>query len=302
MRSDRFFEIIYILLNKSTATARELAERFEVSERTIYRDIDILSSAGIPIYASQGKGGGISLLGDYVLDKSILTEKEQEDILFALQSLSTAQDSDTEKVLSKLSDFFKKDPAGWLEVDLSPWGSEKKQTGEFAILKDAILKHHVLEFKYINALSENSMRKVEPVKILFKERTWYLQGYCLMKNAPRTFRVSRMHDVIDTQEIFQERETASLSTSEKNQSHSKYIGLTLRIFPHGAYRVYDEFDKKDIQKNQDGSFTIETSLPAGEWILNYLFSFGTDLEVISPEEIRSALKNSFEKLLERYNK
>ena len=99
MQMNRLFEIIYSLLNKKSLTAKELAERFEVSVRTIYRDIDVLSSAGIPIYASQGKGGGISLLDDYVLDKSVLSEREQNEILYALQGLSITQAPETEKAL-----------------------------------------------------------------------------------------------------------------------------------------------------------------------------------------------------------
>ena len=135
MQINRLFEIVYILLSKKITTAKELAERFEVSERTIYRDIDTLSSAGIPIYASQGKGGGISLMEHYVLNKSVLSENEQNEILFALQSLTVTQNPETDRVLSKLSSFFHKSNINWIEVDLSPWGSDKNKTCEFTILK-----------------------------------------------------------------------------------------------------------------------------------------------------------------------
>jgi len=114
MQINRLFEIIYILLNKKSITAKELAEHFEVSVRTIYRDIDILSIAGIPIYTSQGKGGGISLLDDYVLDKSLLSEQEQKEILYALQSLTVANVPDTDKVLSKISNLFNKNKRNWI--------------------------------------------------------------------------------------------------------------------------------------------------------------------------------------------
>ena len=126
MQINRLFEIIYILLNKKLITATELAEHFEVSVRTIYRDIDTLSSAGIPIYAVQGKGGGISLLDDYILDKSLLSEKEQHEILYALHSLSGAKAPESDDVLERLNHLVNKNKTSWIEVDFSPWGSDEK--------------------------------------------------------------------------------------------------------------------------------------------------------------------------------
>ncbi|SHO52376.1 helix-turn-helix transcriptional regulator [Anaerocolumna xylanovorans] len=154
MQVNRLFEIIYILLSKKSITAKELAERFEVSVRTIYRDIDTLSSAGIPIYASQGKGGGISLLDDYVLDKSVLSEREQNEILYALQSLSITQAPETDKVLAKLSSLFNKSKTSWIEIDFSPWGSDENRTYQFTIIKDAILSHRIIEFNYFSSSGE----------------------------------------------------------------------------------------------------------------------------------------------------
>lgn len=120
MQINRLFEIIYLLLNRKTVTAKELADRFEVSVRTVYRDIDTLSSAGIPVFASRGRGGGISLLDDFVLDRSVLTNQEQEEILFSLQSMNAVhQVSD---IVQKLSSFFQKTDTDWIGVDFSPWG------------------------------------------------------------------------------------------------------------------------------------------------------------------------------------
>ena len=118
---NRLFEIIYILLNKKSTTARELAEHFGVSQRTIYRDVDTLSLADIPVYTEKGKGGGISLLPDFVLNKSILSEQEQNEILSALQGLSSVKTTETDQVLKKLSTIFNKNTVNWLEVDFSDW-------------------------------------------------------------------------------------------------------------------------------------------------------------------------------------
>ncbi|MDR3586358.1 MAG: YafY family protein [Desulfosporosinus sp.] len=300
MQINRLFEIVYILLNKKTTTAKELAERFEVSVRTIYRDIDTLSSAGIPIYASQGKGGGISLLDDYILNKSILSENEQNEILFALQSLTVTQNPETDRVLSKLSSLFNKNKINWIEVDLSHWGSDKHKICEFTLLKNAILNHQIIEFNYYNSSGEKSSRKVEPIKLIFKVKAWYLQGFCLSKNANRTFKISRMSNVQVTQEIFVDRLPKELPEDIKEQSSQKWIAVQLKISPQGAYRVFDEFDEKEITKNQDGSFTIATALPESEWLFGYILSFGTDIEVLTPQNIRAMIRNKLDEIIEKY--
>jgi predicted DNA-binding transcriptional regulator YafY len=302
MQMNRLFEIVYILLNKKKTTAKELAERFEVSVRTIYRDIDMLSSAGIPVYASQGKGGGISLLEDYVLNKSVLSEDEQNEILFALQRLTVTQNPETDKVLSKLSSLFNKSKTNWIEVDLSPWGSDKNKTCEFTILKNAILNHQIIEFTYFNTSGEKSSRKVEPIKLIFKVHAWYLQGFCLAKNEYRTFKISRMSNLEITQEFFTDRMPEGLSVDENEQNSQKWINIQVKIAPQGAYRVFDEFDENEITRNQDGSFTVATSLPENEWLFHYILSFGTDIEVLSPQNIREMIQGKLDEIIWKYKK
>ncbi len=300
MQINRLFEIIYILLHKKNTTAKELAQRFEVSVRTIYRDMDTLSAAGIPIYATQGKGGGISLLDDYVLNKSVLSESEQNEILFALQSLNAAQSPETDRVLSKLSSFFHKDAAKWIEVDFSPWGSSQNGTEQFTTLKNAILNHRIIEFDYVSSSGAKGVRRVEPVKLVFKVRAWYLRGFCLSKNAYRTFKISRLSNLRMTEEIFAARAQADPGEDGKEISSQQWIPLRLKISPRSAYRVYDEFDAEAITENPDGSLGVEAVLPESEWLLNYLLSFGADLEVMSPEPIRSSIQNRLEEILFQY--
>ena len=123
MQESRLFKIVYYLLDKGRATAPELAEKFEVSVRTIYRDIDALSGAGIPVYAEAGRNGGISLMDHFVLDKAILSGEEKQEVLALLQSLHTMRDTDGDRTLQKLSALFQADAESWLEVDFSGWGS-----------------------------------------------------------------------------------------------------------------------------------------------------------------------------------
>lgn len=300
MQINRLFQIIYILLHKKTITAKELAERFEVSVRTIYRDIDTLSSAGIPIYASQGKGGGISLLDDYVLDKSVLSEREQNEILYALQGLSITQAPETDKVLAKLNSLFNKNRTNWIEVDFSPWGSDEKRSSQFTIIKDAILSRRILEFNYYSSSGEKSFRRVEPAKLVFKVNAWYLQGFCLTKNTDRFFKITRMSDVLMTEEVFSEKTLKESSDNNQVEKTQSWIEVCLKISAQGAYRVYDEFDENDIIKNKDDSFTITTSLPDNRWLIQYILSFGADIEVLAPQNIRHILRKELELIIRKY--
>ena len=300
MQINRLFEIIYLLLNKKFMTANELAEHFEVSVRTIYRDIDTLSLAGIPIYALQGKGGGISLLEHYVLDKSVLSEREQNEILYALQSMTVTQVPEADKVLDKLSSLFNKSRTNWIEVDFSPWGSDDKGFSQFTQIKDAILSHRIIEFNYFGSSGEKTSRRVEPMKLIFKINAWYLQAYCQTRNELRMFKIVRMADVRITEDPFTQMIPEHLPGGGQLQETQKWIELCFNISADGAYRVYDEFEEKEITKNTDGSFTIMTTLPESDWLIRYILSFGSEAEVKSPQHIRDMLQLELSKIAMRY--
>ena len=107
MKINRLLEISLVLLNKGTVTAKELAERFNVSTRTIYRDVDILSTAGIPVYTNKGNGGGISILDNYSINKTVLTDGERDSLLLALKTLQSTKYPEIDTVLDKIGAVFK---------------------------------------------------------------------------------------------------------------------------------------------------------------------------------------------------
>lgn len=148
MEQGRLFKIVYHLLDKGRATAPELAEKFEVSVRTIYRDLDAISAAGIPIYTVQGKGGGIFILPEFVLEKSLLTPQEKEQILMALQGLAVAEDSRTDELLTKLGGLFRMQGANWIEVDFSDWHKNTAGAELFDELKRAVFSCRRVSFSY----------------------------------------------------------------------------------------------------------------------------------------------------------
>jgi predicted DNA-binding transcriptional regulator YafY len=290
MQVNRLFEIVYILLRHKIVTAKELAERLGVSRRTIYRDIDILSVAGIPVFSEKGKGGGIGLLPDFVLSKSMLSEQEQNEILSALQSLSHLKEAEANRVLHKLSAVFNKTAANWLEVDFTEWGFMNGLL--FNDLKDAVIERWIIEFDYYGASGEKTRRSVEPVQLWFKSKTWYLKGYCLIRRDIRLFKLTRIKNLIVTDTRFTERDSSVIRDDVGQDSRNKEeVMLKFRIAPEMAYRVYDEFDEDCVEKQPDGGYIVTTSWPEDDWIYGMILSFGKSIEVLAPERIRDAVKN-----------
>lgn len=296
MQINRLFEIVYILLERKNITAKELAERFEVSTRTIYRDIEILSQAKIPVYANKGNGGGIGLLEDYVLDKSVLSEEEQNQILFALQSMEKISNQNEKNILEKMSSIFNKSKTNWIDVDFSDWGTNGEQDQTFNLIRNAILKHNVIEFVYYNSYGEEKKRQAEPLQIYFKDKSWYLKAYCRLKQDYRLFKISRMKDIKLLNETF-ERELPQI---KENKFDYKTIQLELEISKDMSYRVYDEFKREDIIKNKNGDFIVKVEFPENDWVYGYILSFGENVKVLSPGYVKSIIKEKLQKSLKNY--
>jgi predicted DNA-binding transcriptional regulator YafY len=295
----RLFGIIYILLDKKTVTAKELAERFEVSTRTIMRDIETLSAAGIPIYTTKGNGGGVSLMDGYVLNKATVSSEEQEQILLALQSLSKTELSESDTALAKLKSFFGKQSTDWLEVDFSSWRNPQFDKARFELLKQSIIERMVISILYAGSNGETAERKVEPVKLLFKARAWYLQAFCLLKQDYRTFKVTRILSAELTSETFNERE-CPVGVPELTFPDKDMLSLKLHCSPKVAYRLYDEFIPDSISRSDDGSLLVETKVPDKEGLTEFLLSFGSDVTVLEPQSAKVELLAEIEKIKSLY--
>lgn len=297
MQINRMFEMIYVLLDKKTVTARELAERFEVSQRTIYRDVETLSSAGIPIYMSKGKGGGISILDGYVLNKAVLTDDEKADVLSAMKAIDAINFKETNATLQKLNSLFGENNSDWIEVDFSSWYNSEKESQTFQTIKSAILSKKVINFRYSSGKGERTSREVEPLKLCFKGMSRYLYAYCTLRNDFRFFKLSRIKDILVTEKQFERIITGPVFNTDK-MFQENYITLKLKLSSKMAYRIYEEFDQ--YTREVDGSFIVQPIYPVGEWLLPYIASFGSHCEVLEPLEIRNLVKEELSKTLNNY--
>lgn len=297
MQSDRFFEILYILMQKEQTTAAELAARFEVSVRTVRRDIDALCRSGLPVCTTRGKGGGISLLPGFVLNKSMLSPDEKTEILSALQGLQATQYPDAGSVLDKLAAFFGEAPLDWIDVDFSDWTGTQKEN--FRLLKEAVIKKNVIAFDYFSSKGEKTHRSVEPLQLQFKERTWYIRAFCRGKRGMRLFKVSRMKNITLMQEYF-DRILTQDTIDPIAGLQPQVSSITMWVDASLSYRVYDEFDEADILLNEDGSFTVTMRFVLDDWVLSYLLSFGSAARVLSPCDVREKVGCEIRKMAAKY--
>ena len=298
MQESRLFRIVYFLLNRGQVTAAELAREFEVSVRTIYRDIDALSGAGIPVYAETGRNGGISLLDNYVLDRTLLSEKERQDILAALQSLSAAGNTCDKATLDKLSALFRLPSDNWYEVDFSRWGEVAQDNNKFEDLKKAVVCHRCVQISYVGAYTAESSSKIHPLKLLYKSRAWYVKAYCAEKKDFRLFKLNRIIRWELLEEEFIPVSWPEPSEEEKTPEQDQ-TPIVLRFSREVAYRVYDEFDLNHIQEQENGEMLVTAYMPQDGWLTGFLLSFGAQVEVISPAYLREVLAAQAREIYEK---
>lgn len=295
MQESRLFKIVYHLLDKGQTTAAELAQMLEVSVRTIYRDMDALSEAGIPIYAEAGRNGGIRLMKDFVLDKAVLSDREKRDILSSLQNLAVTNSDHAQDTLKKLSALFHLPAENWYETDFSRWGCHTHDQDKFELLKHAVIHHRVVKVLYVNSYGGRDERNIQPLKLLYKSKEWYIKAFCMKKQDFRLFKLNRIIEYTLSDEIFQ-----PMPFPEKEASPVDDVFIRLRFAKEAAYRAYDEFEECRIEHLENGDIIASAQMPVDSWLTGYLLSFGTQIEVIEPLFLRDILAKQAAEIYRKY--
>ncbi|HOO79287.1 MAG TPA: YafY family protein [Lachnospiraceae bacterium] len=295
----RLFQIVYLLMEKTYITAEELSERLEVSTRTIYRDLDKLSAAGIPVYTNRGRSGGISLLSDFVLDKTVLTLAERERILESLQALAAVGYQEEGEALRKLQSFFGGDSQDWIEVDFSGWSEDEKQRDYFEQFRRAIIHHCYIRIDYAGVNAEAGTRLVRPLKLCFRGQAWYLYAFCELRKDYRFFKLKRIMGYEMTQKTFEPEQVGRLMGDNLElQKKNKKTIITLKVEKEMAFRAYEELH--GITTNEDKSLTCVLEVTDMNWCMEYLLTFGSYAEVLEPKEIRTKMKNMIHEMIRKY--
>lgn len=297
MQIDRMFQIVYILIDKKFMTAKALAEKFQVSTRTIYRDVDTLSLAGIPIYTTKGKGGGIHIMEQFVMNKSLLSQGDQNQVLLGLETIQSIGYEDVSEALSKLKHFFQGNDNSWIEVDFSNWRRTDYESQKFQHMKTALIHCKAIRFNYYDSKGDKSKRLVFPLKLLFKHRAWYLLAFCTRKEDTRIFKITRIQHVEVMEKGFDRSEYNLKDAVIYNR---ETIQLEIEINAELRHRVYDEFEADDIRELENGDFFVTLQIPEDEWLYNYLLSFGNSIQIHQPQYLRDILRTRLIKTLENY--
>ncbi|MBW4840954.1 MAG: YafY family transcriptional regulator [Paenibacillaceae bacterium] len=302
MKLERLISIIYKLLNHDVLSAALLAEEFQVSQRTIYRDIDVLCAAGFPVVAYQGTKGGYGIMDGYKMDKSLLGSYDVTSLITVLNSLSTVfEDERAQGTIERLQTIEPEYRTPSLAVDLE---TRRTALGVLPLLRSAITQRNLVRFEYINAQNERRTRELEPLRLHFKFGNWYVYGYCRSRQDYREFRLSRMLNVWLTQETFEPHpEALESNDSGQKAGDEKMEVVVIRVLPEALADVMDQFQLAEKQFHDDGSMTVRIPVyqpVRARWLWSILLSFGSGAEVLEPVELRDILKEQLQKALKLY--
>ncbi len=308
MRIDRMLSIIVMLLNRNRISARELSDKFEVSIRTVYRDIDAINLAGIPIVSYSGNNGGFGILDNYKIDHQLLTFNDMCAMLSALKGVNTTlEDKELDSAIEKIKSLVPKDKADKLDlylqqivIDMLPWGYTNVKKERMKVIQKAIINNNILKFNYKNSKGEESIRKVEPMTLIYKSYAWYLFSFCLLKKEHRIFRLSRMKKLEILNDIFIRKNTTYHDFMNPDMTNVKMVPFVLRFTQAVRGKVEDYFEEEQIEYKENGDIIVNGSFPEDQWIYSFILGFGEYVEVMKPENIREIIQEKAKKILNNY--
>ncbi|MBO0472460.1 hypothetical protein IGL98_002101 [Enterococcus sp. DIV0840] len=311
MKTERLLAITMILLEKKQISASQLAEMLEVSVRTIYRDINSLSEAGIPVTSSPGVNGGIQIMENYKIDKKFFTSTDITSLLIALESLSqNVSPLQINQTFEKIKTLV---PADFLEeiefktnqiaIDLTPWTSNHTLQPFLEIIKSGMDQQRLLCFDYEDNQGRKTKRTVEPYRLVLKEISWYLQAYCIEKADFRTFKISRMLNLSLSSSTFVPREFKAKPLGKETFYGKDFTITTLKVTHKIKEQLIDKFGQLSFYPSNDSEkLIVEFPFMEDEFGYNLLLGFGNQCECLEPPHVRTELRKRIENLLELYQK
>lgn len=298
MKIDRLVSIIMILLDKKRIGAQELADMFEVSLRTIYRDIDTINMAGIPVCSKSGVGGGFEIMEKYKVDRKVFSTADLSAILMGLSGLSNMiRGDELVNALAKVKSFIPADRAKDIElkanqiyIDLSPWMGNRNIQLYLEIIKTALQESKLLSFEYADRYGNRTVRKAEPYQLVLKSSHWYLQGYCHKRNDFRLFKLSRTSNLQIQEEFFTPRDYQKPQLDFTDILATMQTTIKIRIHKSVMDRVLDYCTYEHFSPDGDDHCIVSFPFIENEYYYNILFSFGDKCECLEPLHIRTEMK------------
>ena len=299
MKMDRLIGILSILLQREKVTAPELAEQFEVSRRTIQRDIESLCRAGIPIATAQGARGGISIMEGYRVDRTVLTAPEMQAILAGLRSLDSVSGTRRyAQLMNKLAAGTLTPGSPHMLIDLASW-YKSSLPPKIELIQGAIERRRAIHFAYFSP-REESVRTVEPYYLVFHWSTWYVWGWCRMRRHFRLFKLNRMTE-LTVGEAF-EPQPAPLPDLEPERVFPVKYQVTVLFDPACRWRLVEEYGADRFTVEPDGRLRFTGGFPDAGSVLSWVLTFGDKAELLEPDELREQLRDLTETLAHRYRR
>ncbi|NLO84573.1 MAG: YafY family transcriptional regulator [Clostridiales bacterium] len=298
MRIDRLVSIIMILLEKERIGAQELADKFEVSPRTIYRDIDTINIAGIPVRSISGVGGGFEIMQKYKIDQKVFSATDLSVILMGLSSVSgMIRGNELAGALAKVKSFIPTDRAKDIElkanqvyIDLSPWMGNRNVQPYLEMIKTALQESKLLSFEYVDRYGNKSTRTAEPYQLILKNNHWYWQGYCYQRNDFRLFRISRISNLQIQKEFFTPRDYQKPQLDFDDILATMQKIIKIRIHKSVMDRVLDFCAYEHFSPDGNEHYIVRFPFIENDYYYNILFSFGDQCECLEPLTIRAEMK------------
>ncbi len=308
MKVDRLVSIIMLLLEKERIGARELADLFEVSPRTIYRDIDAINMAGIPVRSTSGVGGGFEIMRQYKMDKKVFSAADLSVILMGLSGLSDVmRGDDLANALAKVKSFIPAERAKDIElktnqiyIDLSPWTGNRSVQPYLKLVKTALQDSRLLSFEYADRYGNKTMRTAEPYRLVLKGNQWYWQGYCHERKDFRLFRLSRTSNLQIREEVFKPRECPKPQLDMSDILTTLQTKIKIRIHQSVLDRVLDYCDDEDVSPDGGAYFIVRFPFIENDYYYGILLGFGNRCECLEPLHIRSEMKRRIDEIAALY--
>lgn len=300
MKIERLIGIITILLQQDKVTAPELAARFEVSRRTINRDIEAICKAGIPLVTIQGFDGGISISDSYKIDKTLFTQDELQTILTGLKGIdSVSPGTYLSGIMEKLSSRERQIVVDdTMVIDLASHYHDAL-THKIGLIKNAVRCRRMISFQYYSENGE-SQRRIEAYRLIFKWSSWYVFGFCHSRNDYRLFKLNRLWDLSVLEEHFVPREIPEKRLDFNAYFSSHTIRLKAIFTETERHRLIDEYGRDSYVPCESGGLLFEWDFAGYQNMRQWILSFGDQVRVLEPEELRTDIRRQYENILQRY--
>lgn len=298
MKVDRLVSIILLLLEKERIGAKELADFFEVSPRTIYRDIDAINMAGIPVRSTSGVGGGFEIMEQYKIDRKVFSTADLSAILMGLSSLSNMiRGDELVNALAKIKSFIPAErareielKANQIQIDLSPWMGNRNIQPYLEIIQTALQESKQLSFEYLDRYGNRTARIAEPYQLVLKSSRWYWQGYCQKRNDFRLFKLSRTFNLKILEEFFTPREYQKPQLDASDLMAAMQKEINIRIHKSVMVRVLDYCTQEHFSPDGEAHYIVRFPFVENDYYYNILLSFGDQCECLEPLHIRAEMK------------